>query len=268
MPKSAKALPLMAVWLASTPALGFNVDPNADAQILSPIDPTEDLQPVWPRHYSTLQYMGHCEQDGDCASPLACDVLTAGRDSEGHPRFSPFRKGHANCTVRPLVGFSYNPSVIEAPAEVIAAAAAAGVKGVKYMATDRVPANNKRVMCTNPWVEEHWERRHGFSGSNVLLLDAELMPLRHAPIGGGKCARAPDAVVDARLIRVGETPMMSYQTFSGGGDRCRGHWLSRLAVSFEEAVRHGINTTVLHATVAATWPSSRVESFRSNRWGG
>ena len=47
--------------------------------------------------------------------------------------------------MRALAGMAYNPSAIVAPDALVASAASAGLDGVRYLATTRINANNKRV---------------------------------------------------------------------------------------------------------------------------
>lgn len=151
------------------------------------------------------------------------------------------RHGAAECTVRPLVGIGFNPSLIAAPASLVHAAEAAGVRGVRFLGTTRVNSDNTRVDCANPVVKRRggaaWEvrRRLNLSASDVVLLDRELRPLARAPIQGGACLSDPFALIDMRLVEANGSVLASYNVYaSPDGDTpplCTGNWLSTLDVS-------------------------------------
>ena len=144
------------------------------------------------------------------------------------------------CVLRPLTGFAYNPSAVPAPPSLVAAARGR-LGDLRYVATTRVPRNNKPVNCRNPWVHANWTMDR--SGTDLLLLDGQLRVLRRAPLGGGRCARSPVALVDARLLTVPddggkEQLHVTYSTHGGVPgilERCRGHWLARVHIEFVDA---------------------------------
>ena len=70
--------------------------------------------------------------------------------------------GHS-CVLRPLPGFAYNPSVIPAPQWLLEAAAPFFGGRLRYIGTNRVPANNKPVRCRNPHTQADWNLRFGDS---------------------------------------------------------------------------------------------------------
>ena len=186
-----------------------------------------DPEPEWNHDYTDQQYFRPCEDNVGSACPFAleCAVL----NTSGHRLHRPQRRARS-CSVRPLAGFGWNPSLAPAPSWLVEATAGK----VRFLATTRVPANNKQVRCANMHTDPNWNHRSdaASSGSDLLLLDAEYRTLERTLISGGNCAARADAVVDMRLLPVGgDEVLTSYNTFSMSGPACKGHWLSRLQLS-------------------------------------
>lgn len=219
------------------------LSPLAAAPVPTPVDVrasaaavTTAAQP-WHRRYTRAQYMP-APPPTRTTTPR-CTVARADAPLADTAVSTP----PSGCSVRSLPGFGFNPSAVEAPAALVAAAERAGVFGVAYVGTSRVHQDNRAVDCANPavhvpltptWLER---ARTGASASDLLLLDADLRVLRSAPLRGGACTAHVNAVVDARLLArsSGGGLLVSYSTHASyGRPECLGHWLARVEATFDE----------------------------------
>ena len=121
--------------------------------------------------------------------------------------------GSNGCSMRPLVGFGFNPTIVRAPEHLRRG-------GVEFIGTDRFEKNNKsvgerrerrgyrngrslrrglwcahrKVTCRNPNL--HRYIRNNASTARLLLLDKGLRVLQRAQIYGGRCMRPRYSALD------------------------------------------------------------------------
>ena len=263
------------LWLPACACVPIGARRGADGTGLLPpvhIEHRLDAPPVPGLRYRPSQYMvSACDHMGTVGGVYPTVLGCAVEDAHGRavrparpPGDGIEASAGAGCVVRPLPGFAYNPSIVPAPAAVRMAMAAYG--DVRYVGTTRAAANNRAVACANPWVSPLWKDRTTTSGSDALLLDAQLRVLGRAKIRGGVCANAPVAAVDARLLNArgarGERELrISYSTFGGVGGfphACRGHWLSTLELSVRANHPASNGTAQQPELLATISPTDRV----------
>jgi hypothetical protein len=114
-----------------------------------------------------------------------------------------------NCSVMPLLGLGFNPSIVPVDASLLPAGLNL-LRPPAYLAADRYHRNNNMVPCHNPNVHkflgkvDHLTESSGspVGETRLSLLDRDFRILGRSLVRSEGCIRGANRISDSRLLRL------------------------------------------------------------------